>query len=218
MELTFKILLIIHILAGSIGLFTGTINSIRRKGDTQHRLVGKYFFFSMIINAIAGFIMSLWHQNIFLFIIAVFSFYMTATGQRFLSLKRIDKGQSAKKIDWTLSITMLVFASFFVIYGLFLFANDDNLGIVLLVFGFISLLMARKDIALYKGNIKNKNYWLLIHIQRMVGSYIAALTAFLVVNNTYLPPLMAWLMPTIIMTPLIFYWSKKNAFRTLIRR
>jgi hypothetical protein len=78
--------------------------------------------------------------------------------------------------------------------------------------------MARKDIALYKGNIKNKNYWLLIHIQRMVGSYIAALTAFLVVNNTYLPPLMAWLMPTIIMTPLIFYWSKKNAFRTLIRR
>lgn len=218
MELLFKFLLIIHIIAGSIGLFTGTINSIRRKGDTQHRLVGKYFFFSMIINAIAGFIMSLWHQNIFLFIIAVFSFYMTATGQRFLSLKRIDKGQSAKKIDWTLSITMLVFASFFVIYGLFLFANDDNLGIVLLVFGFISLLMARKDIATYKGNIKNKNYWLLIHIQRMVGSYIAALTAFLVVNNTYLPPLMAWLMPTIIMTPLIFYWSKKNAFRTLIRR
>jgi uncharacterized membrane protein len=218
MELTFKILLIIHILAGSIGLFTGTINIIRRKGDTQHRLVGKYFFYSMIINSIAGFIMSLWHQNAFLLIIAVFSFYMTATGQRFLSLKRIDKGQSAKKIDWTLSIIMLVFASFFVIYGLYLFANDNNLGIVLLVFGLISLLMTRKDIALYKGNIKIKNYWLLIHIQRMIGSYIAALTAFLVVNNTYLPPLVAWLMPTFIMTPLIFYWSKKNAFRTLIRR
>jgi uncharacterized membrane protein len=109
MELLFKFLLIIHIIAGSIGLFTGTINSIRRKGDTQHRLVGKYFFFSMIINAIAGFIMSLWHQNIFLFIIAVFSFYMTATGQRFLSLKRIDKGQSVKKIDWTLSQLQCLF-------------------------------------------------------------------------------------------------------------
>lgn len=71
--------------------------------------------------------------------------------------------------------------------------------------------MARKDIKLYKGNNTVKNYWLLIHIQRMIGAYIAALTAFLVVNNTYLPSLAAWLLPTVILTPLIFYWSKMYA-------
>jgi len=218
MEFEFKILLIVHIIAGFLGLFTGTINIIRRKGDKIHRQVGKYFYYSMIINAIAGFLMSLMKQNIFLLIIAVFSFYMTISGQRFLSLKRINKGQSPKIRDWILSISMVGFASWFVIYGLYLFANDKKLGIVLLFFGFISLLMTRKDITIYKGNIKVNNYWLIIHIQRMIGSYIAAITALLVVNNTYLPTLVAWLLPTLILTPLIFYWSKKYALKSLIRR
>lgn len=213
MELLFKTLLIIHIIAGSIGLFTGTINIIRKKGDKPHILIGKFFFYGMIINAVAGFVMSILHDNIFLLIIAVFSFYLTATGQRFLSLKKLDKGQKPKSIDWIITSVMIVFALFFIAYGAALVVNQNNFGTVLLVFGGISLLMARKDILIYKGKIKFKNYWLLIHIQRMIAAYIAALTAFLVVNNSYLPPVVAWLMPTVILTPLIFYWSGKNAIK-----
>ena len=213
MEQLFKIILVIHIIAGSVGLFTGTINIIRKKGDKPHRLVGKFFFYSMIINAVAGFVMSILHNNLFLLIIAVFSFYMTTTGQRFLFLKRLAYGQKAKKIDWMLSLTMILFALFFIAYGFYLLTNDINFGIILLVFGIISILMARKDINTYRGTIKVKNYWLLIHIQRMIGAYIAALTAFLVVNNNYLPPLVAWLLPTVILTPLIFYWSIKKAVK-----
>ena len=33
----------------------------------------------------------------------------------------------------------------------------------------------------------DKMYWLKNHIGRMTGAYVAALTAFLVVNNTFLP-------------------------------
>jgi len=217
MEIVFKILLVIHIIAGSVGLFTGTINIVRPKGDKPHRLVGKYFFIGMLVNAVAGFLMALMHPNVFLMIIAVFSFYMTATGQRFLSLKRIDKGQSPTKTDWILTLMMILFALGFILYGLYLLAIDSSFGIVLLVFGSISMLMAKKDISIYKGNITTRNYWLLLHIQRMTGAYIAALTAFLVVNNTYLPPLVAWLAPTVIFTPLIFFWSKKNALKIVKR-
>lgn len=216
-ETLFKLILIIHVIAGSIGLFTGTINIIRAKGDKKHQLVGKFFFYGMVINSIAGFIMSVMHKNLFLLIIAVFTFYMVATGQRFLSLKRIDKGDAAKPIDWALSVIMVLFALCFLGYGFYLCMNETNLGIVLLVFGLISILMARKDILIYKGNFKFRNYWLLMHIQRMVGGYIAALTAFLVVNNTYLPALFAWLGPTVVLTPLIFYWSKKNALKIVKR-
>ncbi len=215
MELLFKILLAIHIIAGGIGLFTGTINLIRTKGDKKHQLTGKFFFYGMIINAIAGFIMSIMHNNLFLLIIAVFSFYMVATGQRFLSLKKLDKGQKAEPIDWALSITMILFALGFLSYGSYLCVNGNNMGIILLVFGMISILMARKDILIYKGNLKFKNEWLLVHIQRMVGGYIAALTAFLVVNNVYLPSLVAWLGPTVVLTPLIVYWSRKYAVKII---
>ncbi|MGC4041579.1 MAG: DUF2306 domain-containing protein [Flavobacterium sp.] len=211
--LLFKILLIIHIIAGSIGLFTGTVNIIRKKGDKIHRLVGQFFLYGMLVNAVAGFVMSVLHKNMFLLIIAVFSFYLTASGQRFLSLRKLDKGQKPKTIDWLLTIIMLLFALSFILYGVAILMSRNSFGVVLLVFGLISILMARKDIKVYRGNIKFKNYWLLMHIQRMTAGYIAAFTAFLVVNNTYLPGIAAWLLPTVILTPLIFYWSKKYAVK-----
>lgn len=209
METIFTILLIIHIIAGSIGLLTGTINIIIKKGDKAHKNVGKFFFYSMLINGFAGLIISLIHRNDFLLIVAVFSIYMVATGQRFLSLKQLHKEQNPKAIDWILTYTMLVFAFLFITYGSFLLINKVNFGIVLLVFGVVSCLMAIKDIKVYKGNIKEKNYWLLLHIQRMVGSYIAALTAFIVVNNHFLPGIVGWLLPTVIFTPLIVKWTKQ---------
>jgi hypothetical protein len=58
-----------------------------------------------------------------------------------------------------------------------------------------------------------KNYWLLAHLQRMTGGYIAATTAFLVVNAQYspvvLPSVVVWLLPTVILTPLTIAFSKK---------
>jgi hypothetical protein len=215
MEILFKTLLVIHVIAGSIGLFTGTMNIVRRKGDILHKKVGILFYFGMLINAVAGFVMSIMHENLFLLIIAVFSFYLTATGKRFLNLKRLNDEQKPKKIDWLLTLTMFLFSIFFILYGINLLIHLVDFGIVLLFFGLISILMVRNDLKIYSGKIKFENYWLLIHIQRMIAGYIAALTAFLVVNNTYLPSIVAWLLPTVIFTPLIFYWSKKNAVKKI---
>lgn len=208
-ELIFIILLVIHIIAGSIGLITGTINISRKKGDKLHKNVGLFFLYGMIINGIAGLLMTLIHSNPFLFIVGIFSIYMAATGQRYLSLKGLLKGEKAKNIDWTLSSIMLLFGIGFVIYGILILFSSNNFGVVLLVFGLISISMVYQDFKNYKGQISIKNFWLLVHIQRMIGSYIAAATAFLVVNNTILPGIVAWLLPTVILTPLIFKWSNK---------
>jgi len=50
---------------------------------------------------------------------------------------------------------------------------------------------------------------LVTHLQRMIGAYIASLTAFLVVNNTILPGVIAWLLPSVLLVPFIMAWSKK---------
>lgn len=104
---------------------------------------------------------------------------------------------------------MLIFSFGFITYGLLLLINSNNFGSVLIVFGSMSILMVLQDFRTYRGKSKLKNFWLLIHFQRMIGAYIAAITAFLVVNNTYLPSIIAWLMPSVIIVPLIFLWSKK---------
>ncbi len=209
METLFTILLVIHIAAGSIGLFTGTINIIRKKGDKLHKNVGRFFYFGMLINGFAGLIMSLIHTNHFLLIIAVFSIYMVSTGQRCLSLKELNKLQKPQAIDWILSVSMLLFGLGFILFGGYSVFNENYFGIVPVVFGMISIFMVIKDFKNYQGKIKTKNFWLLVHIQRMIGSYIAAATAFLVVNNTVLPGVVAWLLPTILLVPFIIKWSRK---------
>ncbi len=214
METTFTILLLIHIVSGSIGLITGTINLIRKKGDKLHKNFGFFFLSGMLINGVSGLLMSLIHFNFFLLIVGVFSIYMVSTGQRYLSLKTISPSQKALKIDWILSAGMFLFGIGFIIYGILLLLSSNNFGIVLLVFGFISISMAYQDFKNYQGRNSNKNFWLLVHIQRMMGSYIAAMTAFIVVNNTILPGIVAWLLPTVIVTPLIFKWSRKYKIQT----
>ena len=211
MELAFKTLLFFHVIFGGSGLFTGTLVMIMNKGDKNHFLLGKIFTISMILSSIAGLILSILHRNLFLLIIAVFTLYLVGTGQRFLKLKKLAVGQKPEKIDYILTFTMLVFGIGFVLYGLTILFSSSNFGWVLFAFGSISLLMARSDFRLYRGISKFKNDWLLVHIQRMTGAYIASFTAFLVVNNTYLPSVLAWLLPTVLFTPLIYIWSKKRA-------
>ncbi len=211
METYFKIILIIHVVFGGIGLLAGTINIIRKKGDKPHLIVGKVFLFAMIINAFAGFTLSILHDNIFLLIVAVFSFYMVCTGQRILSLKNLLKNQKPATIDYFLTYGMLLFGVGFMLKGVYLLINHINFGIVCLVLGSISILMVRTDLKLFKGNTNKKNYWLLVHLQRMIGAYIAAVTAFIVTNDKYNLGIIGWLLPTVILVPLIVKWSRKNA-------
>jgi hypothetical protein len=61
----------------------------------------------------------------------------------------------------------------------------------------------------------SKQRWLFRHIGRMMGTYIAATTAFLVVNIHSDIRWLPWLIPTFIGTPLIFYFIytfKSKAF------
>ena len=215
MEIIFKVFLFIHIISGTVGLLSGTLNMINKKGNKLHKQIGQIFFYGMLINGISALVVAGIHFNVFLFIVGIFSIYMLSTAQRFLFLREIYTGQKPKNGDWIVTYSMLLFGLCFMIYGGTLVAFSKNFGIVLLVFGIISLLMVKQDIAIYRGNIKNTNYWLLIHISRMIGTYIASITAFLVVNNTILPGLVVWLAPTVLLTPLIFYWINKYKVKAI---
>ena len=213
MDMIFKILLIIHIICGSTGLFMGSINLIRKKGDKRHRAVGKIFSYAMLITGFSSLALAIMHPNSFLFIVGSFTVYLVGTGNRYIYLKMLGKNQKPTYIDWALTITMLLTGSIFAVLGLKQIFLGNYFGFVHLVFGFFSLLLVRTDFVNYSGKSKILNYWLLAHIARMTGGYIAAFTAFLVVNSNNLPVelpgFLVWLLPTAVLTPLIFKWSQK---------
>jgi uncharacterized membrane protein len=221
METIFKVLLVLHIAGGSIGLFTGTINLIRRKGDKPHKLTGKIFAYSMLTAGFSSLALATIHPNYFLFIVGVFTIYLVATGNRYLYLKMLGSNQKPTILDWTITAGMLLAAILFIAVGIQLLVASNNFGIVLIVFGGLGLRLVRTDFGNYKGKVKAKNYWLLAHLQRMTGAYIASATAFLVVNSNYspvaLPPVVVWLLPTAILTPVIISWTRKYKVDVKVR-
>jgi len=210
MNIIFKVFLIFHIVGGSIGLLTGMLNILRKKGDKSHKLVGKIFLISMLTAGISSLILAYIQPNYFLFMVGVFTLYMVGSGQ--LYLKR-NASLTYNRIGWTITTLMLLAGILFIGIGVLALTKTKLFGLVFITFGCLGLLFVRQDFKNQKGQSAIKNYWLIAHLQRMTGSFIAALTAFLVVNAKYfpeqIPSFVYWLLPTIILTPLIIKWSGK---------
>jgi len=211
MDLLFKIILILHILGGAIGLITGSINISRPKGDKTHKQVGSVFMVAMLTAGFSSLVLSVLHPNFFLFVVGVFTIYLTATGRRSLYFKQTQK--TPQVIDWILTITMLLASIVFIGLGVIKLLKGNTFSIALIVFGVLGIRFSRTDIINYRGKSKLKNHWLTGHLQRMIGSYIAALTAFLVVNGNYIPDIfpafLVWILPTIVLLPFIIRWTRK---------
>jgi uncharacterized membrane protein len=214
MSLIFNVLLVLHIIGGTAGIMSGTINIIRKKGDLLHKNVGKIFLYSMLMTGFSSLTLATMHPNNLLFIIGIFTIFLVGTGRRYLSLKGLAKGQRPHLVDWLLTGMMLVFGIIFISFGVYFLIKNELFGIVYLVFGLTGLRYVMKDFNYYRGQkITLKNYWLIEHIGRTMAGYLASLTALLVVNSAYLsfiPTVLLWLLPTIVFVPLIVYWSKKN--------
>lgn len=208
METAFKLFLIVHIIAGTIGLLAGTLNTIFKKGETRHKLIGKFFLLGMTVNALCSFVLAVLHPNNFLFIVGVFSLYLVQAGNRILKLKIIGEHNKPQLFDWLLQLGMIVFGCVFIGLGVAGLIQKNTFGFVYIVFGFIGMRLAMQDIGYFKQKITNKKYWLISHLSKMMGGYIAATTAFLVVNNKILPPILAWLLPTVFGSYLIFKWVR----------
>lgn len=209
MNILFKVFLVLHILSGTLALVSGTINIIKKKGGKFHKLVGKIFLYSMLVVSVSAFVLSVIHPNYFLFIVGVFTLYLVSSGARYLYLKQLNNSQQPKILDWTLTYFMLIFGVIFIIFGIYHLYTKQIFGFVFIIFALIGLKMVWGDFKNFRGKSTIANVWITVHIQRMIGAYIAALTAFLVVNNQILPSYIAFLLPTVILLPVIIKYTRK---------
>jgi len=200
MEKLHTVVLILHIIAGSIALLTGTAMMFMRKGVTVHRRFGLVFFIALIGVAFSAFTLSVIKPNPFLFMIGVFALYQGLSGYRAVKVRLRHTGV------WDLLITLLGAANA-VAMGL-------SGQIVLMVFGGISAFLVISDVRVYAFTLRGKPVpkltWLRRHIGHMMGSYIATVTAFLVVNFASSPlGMLVWFVPTVVLVPLIFIWVRR---------
>jgi len=213
MEETIKILIYIHAFFGGVGLITGIGSVIVKKGSLAHKRMGKLFSIGMIISSLVSMPVA-WmpnHENLFLFLIGIFTIYLVLTGNR--ALKFITT-QQAQWVDKVVSGAMFSFSIIMITIGVYSLLNNLSIGVLYLIFGSIGFFLAINDFRFYK-NIKTAgNRLLMAHISKMVGALIASVTAF-IVAGLGIGSIIGWLLPTILGTIYIAHWRKKTVTNNL---
>ena len=204
-----QILLPIHILAGilagTIALLCAALAVSSEKGKRLHVLSGRTYFWGMATIFLTAIPMSIISNNIFLFLIAIFSFYLAFAGMRFA---RNRKGV-ATTLDWIAVSLMILSGLGMWILAAIYFSNTNTQYIVLLIFGFLAIALGYADFKSHKNKSAIGKERISRHLTNMMGGTIAVVTAVLVVNPPFEPEWVWWVLPTVMITPLIFWWNSK---------
>jgi uncharacterized membrane protein len=209
-SIIFKTALVIHIIAGSTALLTGLLALfLKKKRNGYHGKVGLVFHYAMVAVSISAFAMAIIKLNYFLFVVGVFSLYLTFAGYRSI---KIMKGERKEGLIDGLGMALSAFLMVAITYQFLTTTvfNTTGFSTVILIFDAILAVLLLLDLKIFNKNKPlTKNQWLIRHITRMVPAYIATVTAFLVVNVSYQYPVVIWLAPTLLFVPVIVYNTRK---------
>lgn len=208
-------ILSLHIAGGSLALAAMLVPLLTRKGGSAHRKSGWVFVAGMTVVSITAFILAGTRAltdpsprgrqaGLFLFYVALLTAAGVSAGIRVLKAK---KRTTTHTHAWdlglagALTVVSLLTLGYGVVTGRTLFA----------AFSVIGLLSGGSQLVYWLRPPTHPMHWWFQHMSAMLGSCIAATTAFLVVNAGRLGAdtfsLAVWLAPTIIGTPTVVLWT-----------
>lgn len=218
-----RVFLAVHVAAGTSSFLLAPVALATAKGGKQHKRWGMVYLWSMGVVAATALPMALYRPVLFLALVAVFSFYLAFSAYRVLRLKDLVRGGSAKPIDWIAAVICFSSSACLAGFGAFRPVLVQRMGVVAIVFGFIGMQAAGRQMWLFVRKPKEKMFWWYLHLGNFIGSYIAAWTAFSVVTLPNILPhagKVLWLWPTIVGVPAIVlttaYYKRKFAPRAKV--
>ncbi len=207
MEHLFPVALGVHVLFGVVALVIAPLAMATVKGGLWHRRWGRIYFWAMAVVSLSAVVMCWVNRGVFLFLIAVFSFYLALTG--YTVLRRKQPEDRASPLDWFAAATMLLTAGALIVWGLQ--SVDRGEGVVCVVFGAIGLFLGGSDVRSFIHPPQRERAWWFAHMTRFLAAYIATVTAFSVLNFEFLPFVWRWLWPTLVGAVGISLWRRYYA-------
>lgn len=205
-----------HVVAGTVALLVQAVPLLATKGGSLHRRMGWVFVVAMAVTSASG--MALGGLNIaeatrpaqawlgaFLIYVGLLTGASVWKGMRVLRFK--DRtGPNRRPLD--LAVVGLVLAA-----GIAALAAGLVSGRRLwLVFGAIGIYRGWSDLRYWGRAPQERHDWWFRHMGDMIGTVIAALTAFLVLSSARMglgtTSLVAWLAPSAIGLPALWLWRR----------
>lgn len=201
----FQSIRLLHIAAGMLALFIAPIAMFTVKGGRAHRRWGKVYFWTMALVALTAMVLALYRPTIFLALVAIFSFYFAFAGYRAILTKKtgpraIDHAASAIALLGSLGLLALAIHP--------LPHQFFPAPAVALTFGLLGTTIAGLDLLRLLRPSQDRMAWWYNHMGRMLGSYIATVSAFSAVNFKFLPIALRWTWPSLIGVPGIYLWTR----------
>lgn len=187
METLTTIFLVLHASAGAGALTTGTAIAFVKKGDRRHRLLGQWFVRFMVTVGGTAFFLSTVRPSPFLFVIGVYSIYVSLMGRTAFGERRAWHTIA----PWILGVTSLAL----VVWSI---AQETSMMILGLVFGLGFVGQAVSDIINLRTAGNSRRVKLIRHISWMGGALISTWTAFLVVNIQVSWQIVLWIAPGVL--------------------
>ncbi len=212
------ILLSIHIAAGSAALLAALVALVAAKGRRYHVWSGRVYAIAMTVIFVTALPLAILGASVFLLLIAVFSFYLVFAGWRFARNRR----GIPQPADWCavaiLGLTGLAMWG----YGIVLGSAGDGQWVSMLIFGAIAVTLGLVDGWHHLGQSRRRSRPGVQRVQRhltnMLAGTIATVTAVAVVNVDLNPVWLPWVLPTVVITPLIVWWNVRVRLRARRRR
>ena len=214
MALLGKIVLIIHIIAGVSTLITGPIAIFYNfKDPRKHRLVGKAFFYAMLIvgfSAVGGYLKrpdSAFMQ--FLMGIAIIVLTGIFRGVRTIALM---KGGAVRRFDFVYTGVLGIGGLWMAGMSVWHFQQGTMIAIPILfaVFGAMALNDTWQNVRTFtQPTALHRLDWMRLHASTMIGAFTASTTAFTVNAAHFLPWWVQWFGPTLLLVPVQIYFGRQ---------
>lgn len=206
----YTVLLVVHIVSGAVTLLAAGMaisSKLLKWQHGVHQSSGRVFSIAMSLIFVTALPMSLLKFNLFLLLVSLFSFYLMLMGWLYAT----DRIGSRARFLLMVSSAMLGISCCMVAYAVLGLTQSRGFAVPLLVFGLIGAVLAQVDWRLARGGgVKGKTR-IAQHLSMMIGATIAAITAFLVnvVNLGGFLGIAMWLLPTLVLTPIIV-WQRRR--------
>jgi hypothetical protein len=204
-------LLFLHIAGGMVGLFSGTVAMVFRKGSRGHRLAGDVFVVSMLIMGACGSILALMKNQPGNFFGGLVTFYLVTTA--WLTGKR--RQEEVGLLDWGALVFVLVLGGSLLTLGVLVATGQaaKQPGVPIGMYFFlatITLLAAAGDVRVLARRGVSGSARLARHLWRMCfGLFIATGSFFLGKQEFFPAPLRKqYLLFPLAVFPLVMmiYW------------
>jgi uncharacterized membrane protein len=216
-------LVIFHICCGSVGLLSGTLAMVLRKGSHKHVLAGKVFVVSMLGLAASGAIVGYMRSQTINMLMGSFTFYLVVTGW---SAGRQRDGKLSA-FDWGTTVAGLVITAGMMICGLQVAyrqadAEQGYLAGLYFFWGSVALLSVAGDFRmLVRGSLLGTQR-IVRHLWRMNVAFLIAALSFFLGQQKVMPASWRgskWLfVPPLLVLVMLIYWVVRVMFTKKYRR